>query len=51
MNYKPEPIDTSHVTLTTEHLQITELLARNTHEIWSTQRLGEEWGIETTGRY
>lgn len=43
MSYKPEPIDTSHVTLTTEHLKITELLAKNTHEIWSTQRLGEGW--------
>jgi len=43
LSYKPEPIDTSHVTLTTEHLKITELLARNTHELWSTQRLGEGW--------
>lgn len=43
MSYKPEPIDTSDVTLTTEHLKITELIARNTHEIWSTQRLGEGW--------
>ncbi|MDJ0554867.1 MAG: TRAFs-binding domain-containing protein [Microcoleaceae cyanobacterium MO_207.B10] len=43
MNYKPEPIDTSHVTLTTEHLKITELLAKNTHEIWSTQRMSEGW--------
>lgn len=43
MNYKPEPIDTSAVTLSTEHLKITELLAKNTHEIWSSQRLAEGW--------
>ncbi len=43
MSYQPKPIDTSYVTLTTEHLKITELLAKNTHELWSTQRLGEGW--------
>jgi class 3 adenylate cyclase/tetratricopeptide (TPR) repeat protein len=43
LNYKPEPIETSKITLTTEHLKITELLARNTHEIWSRQRLSEGW--------
>ena len=43
MNYQPDPIDTSHVTLTKEHLKITELLAKNTHEIWSTQRMSEGW--------
>lgn len=43
MNYQPQPIDTSHVTLRTEHLKITELLAKNTHELWSTQRLADGW--------
>lgn len=43
MNYQPQPIDTSHVTLKTEHLKIMELLAKNPHELWSTQRLAEGW--------
>ncbi|NET12789.1 MAG: DUF4071 domain-containing protein, partial [Okeania sp. SIO1H6] len=43
MNYKPDPIDTSKVNLTTEHLKITELLAKNTHEIWAKQRFSEGW--------
>ncbi|NEQ77956.1 MAG: DUF4071 domain-containing protein [Okeania sp. SIO2C9] len=43
MNYKPDPIDTSKVNLTTEHLKITELLAKNTHEIWAKQRFYEGW--------
>lgn len=47
MNYQPQPIDTSHVTLKTEHLKITELLAKNTHELWSTQRLAEGWKYGT----
>ncbi len=43
LNYKPDPIDTSKVNLTTEHLKITELLAKNTHEIWAKQRISEGW--------
>ncbi|HEY9637461.1 MAG TPA: TRAFs-binding domain-containing protein, partial [Coleofasciculaceae cyanobacterium] len=43
LNYQPEPIDTSQVTLTTEYLKLTELLAKNTHELWAQQRLAEGW--------
>ncbi len=43
MNYKPEPIDTSKVKLTEEYLKLTELLAKNTHDIWAQQRLAEGW--------
>jgi tetratricopeptide (TPR) repeat protein len=43
LNYQPKPIDTSKVTLTTEHLKLTELLAKNTHELWSQQRIAEGW--------
>lgn len=43
MSYKPEPIDTSNVTLTAEHLKLTELLAKNTHELWAQQRFAEGW--------
>ena len=43
LNYKPEPIDTSKVKLTEEYLKLTELLAKNTHDIWAQQRLAEGW--------
>jgi class 3 adenylate cyclase len=41
--YKPRPIDTSGVTLPEEVLELTELLAKNTHEIWARQRVSERW--------
>ncbi|MDX1934972.1 MAG: RyR domain-containing protein [Capsulimonadales bacterium] len=43
MEYTPEPLDTSRVTLTPEVVELTELLARNTHEVWARQRLSEGW--------
>ncbi|MGO9269334.1 MAG: RyR domain-containing protein [Terriglobia bacterium] len=41
--YEPRPLDTSSVKLTEDILQLTELLARNTHEIWARQRLADGW--------
>ena len=41
--YIPQPIDTSEVKLSTDLLELTELLARNTHEVWATQRIAEGW--------
>ncbi len=43
MDYKPHPIDTSGIKLSEDILELTELLARNTHEIWAQQRLSEHW--------
>ncbi|MBD2353952.1 DUF4071 domain-containing protein [Tolypothrix sp. FACHB-123] len=43
MIYKPEPIDTSKAIVNSEHLKLTELLAKNTHEIWAQQRIAEGW--------
>ncbi|HYG12245.1 MAG TPA: TRAFs-binding domain-containing protein, partial [Pyrinomonadaceae bacterium] len=43
MEYKPRPIDTSQVKLPEDVLELTELLAKNTHEIWARQRLSEHW--------
>jgi len=43
MNYQPNPIDVSQITLSTELLQLTELLAENAHDIWAGQRLSEGW--------
>ena len=41
--YTPNPIDTSKVILSQEILQVRELLAENTHDIWATQRISEGW--------
>lgn len=41
--YKPAPIDTTHVTLSPEVLELTEKLAEHAHDIWAQQRLSEGW--------
>jgi len=43
MDYRPKPIDTSMVTLPSDIKQLTELLAKNTHEHWAKQRMSEGW--------
>ena len=43
MEYRPQPISTAGVELRSEILELTELLARNAHEIWAQQRLAEGW--------
>lgn len=43
MSYLPTPIDVSQVSLSPDLLQLTEQLAKNTHELWSAQRLAQGW--------
>ena len=43
MDYKPAPIETSGVKLSEDLRDLTELLARNTHDNWARQRLSEGW--------
>ena len=43
MEYTPHPISTAGVELSSEIRELTELLARNAHEIWAQQRLAEGW--------
>lgn len=43
MKYSPTPLDTSKVQLNKELLELTELLAKNTHDVWARQRLSEGW--------
>jgi hypothetical protein len=43
MRYQPKPIDTTHVQLTGDILDLTELLATNAHDIWAQQRIAEGW--------
>ena len=43
MSYKPEPIDTTGVNLSDDIVGLTELLAKNAHDIWAQQRMAEGW--------
>src|SRR4051812_48275708 len=43
LKYSPRPLDTKAVALPREIIELTEQLARNTHENWSRQRLAEGW--------
>ena len=41
--YVPSPIHTEHIALSNEMKEVVRLLSRNTHEIWSSQRLRDGW--------
>jgi hypothetical protein len=41
--YQPQPIDTSHVTVSPEVSALIEELAHNTHEVWAQKRLQDGW--------
>lgn len=41
--YTPQPVDTSDIQLSDELLQLTELMARNVHDIWSLGRIADGW--------
>jgi hypothetical protein len=43
MAYQPKPLDTSKVELTSELLELAEMLAKNTHDVWAQQRLSQGW--------
>jgi hypothetical protein len=45
VTYQPRPIETSHVELTPEILELTEKLAENAHDIWAQRRLAEGWTL------
>jgi hypothetical protein len=46
--YTPSPIDTSGVKLSQDLLELTELLAKNTHEIWAAARISDGWTYGAT---
>jgi hypothetical protein len=46
--YTPQPLDTSAVELSAELSELTELLAKNTHDVWAKQRLSEGWKYGAT---
>ena len=41
--YRPNPIDTADVRLSEDLTALTELLAKNTHDVWAVGRLKEGW--------
>ena len=41
--YTPEPIDTERVKLEPEICELSELLAKNTHEVWAANRIRDGW--------
>ena len=43
MKYTPKPIDTSDIVLTEDILELSELIAKNTHEVWSENRMADGW--------
>ena len=45
ISYTPNPIDTTDVELSEELLQLVELLAENTHNVWAKGRMDEGWTL------
>ena len=41
--YKPNPIDTENITLNSDILALSEILAKNTHEVWASKRIADGW--------
>lgn len=41
--YHPKPVDTSNVVLSEDLLALTELIARNVHDVWAISRIQEGW--------
>jgi hypothetical protein len=41
--YTPNPIDTKNIALDGDILALSEILARNTHEVWAAGRVAEGW--------
>ena len=41
--YKPEPIDTNDVQLSADIMELCELIAKNTHEVWAEERMNNGW--------
>lgn len=41
--YQPMPIDTSDVLIPAALETLSDLLARNTHEVWAQERMSQGW--------
>ena len=43
MSYIPKPVDTSRVELSSELMQLAELMAENVHDVWAKTRIVQGW--------
>ena len=43
MDYRPQPIDTSSIELSSGLRDLTERLSENIHELWATERIAQGW--------
>jgi len=41
--YKPNPIDTTKILLNSDIMALSEILSKNTHEVWAAGRIAEGW--------
>ncbi len=48
MSYHPKPVDTSRISLDPEIMELMEVLAKNTHDVWARQRMAEGWRLGPT---
>ena len=46
--YTPKPMDTSQIKLPEELVELTELIAKNVHEVWSAGRIADGWTYGVT---
>jgi hypothetical protein len=43
MSYHPQPVDTASIELSLDILELTEMLAKNAHEVWAKERMAQGW--------
>lgn len=48
MKYIPKPIDIDDVILDDDILELSELIAKNVHEVWAKERMEEGWVYGST---
>jgi len=41
--YTPKPVNTEDIKLSDDILELCELIAKNTHDVWSQSRIREGW--------
>jgi len=41
--YTPKPINTTHIQLSDDIIALSEILAKNTHEVWASKRIADGW--------
>ena len=42
-SYIPHPVDTAKVTVSDDLSSLSEMIAKNTHDVWAAGRMSEGW--------